>query len=542
MATTVDILFECASDLSTKEVFSFAGTVETPISAVIKQHNGYLLKFKSLEAALKFRDNANKTGEGFKAGFMRNTWDRYTLRVRRVPDAWKDYEDAEILDNLREKYGSEVQPIYYDRTGRWAKITIFDEGVLKKILTEGLVSLGSITDSFGVERYIPINVRVCYKCFGYDHLSYDCEKPQRCTRCGENHAVADCKASTQKCCHCGGPHSPLAFRCQSRKAFIAKKIREIKDGKGPTGSVLRTTGAGRSPETPPMAPPQIRGSYAQAAKQNVPIQPPIHIASRTHTFAAAPAHHDEEEIRLLSKLIPNMAFIMSDGTEGSFLRKTNELLVLNGFRGMPFLEEHLNRKDKLLTEKEREKATARESSEETGKSSDDEDVQVVSSCESVERKKQRKKKGKPRTHTQSQAAASDSEDAVEEPAPEVEGTKEPAATVDPQPGSSTHKHTIQITYPQFRNIVLETWSKTKGIAGRFCPGINKKLRRLGLDPLVFPEPWNDVACKEVFPNDEALFESLYRSIMPRRSERDPGEEAPLPAPTPPHFTRSKRKT
>ena len=49
-----------------------------------------------------------------------------------------------------------------------------------------------------------------------------------------------------------------------------------------------------------------------------------------------------------------MAFIMSDRTEGSFLRKTNELLVTNGFRRMPFSEEQLTRKDKLLTDKQRE--------------------------------------------------------------------------------------------------------------------------------------------------------------------------------------------
>ena len=116
MFTTMDIWVECADGrLSTKEVFSFAGAIETPISAVVKQRNGYLLKFTSLAAALKFQDRANELGEGIKAGFMRNTWDRFTLRVIRVPDAWKDFEDAEILANLREKYGCEVQSIYYDR-------------------------------------------------------------------------------------------------------------------------------------------------------------------------------------------------------------------------------------------------------------------------------------------------------------------------------------------------------------------------------------------------------------------------------------------
>ena len=41
-------------------------------------------------------------------------------------------------------------------------------------------------------------------------------------------------------------------------------------------------------------------------------------------------------------MIPNMAQILCDGTEGSFLQKTNELLETNGFNKMPFTKAQLS--------------------------------------------------------------------------------------------------------------------------------------------------------------------------------------------------------
>ena len=133
----------------------------------------------------------------------------------------------------------------------------------------------------------------------------------------------------------------MAHRCPKRKEFVARKIKEIKDSK-------------QQSHTPASAPSPRTGTYTEVTKQSTDPRTPSP-ASQTHTFAAAPAQHTEEEIRLFSKLIPNMAFLMSDETEGNFLRKTNELLVINGFRRMPFIEEQLTRKDKLLTDKERER-------------------------------------------------------------------------------------------------------------------------------------------------------------------------------------------
>ena len=68
-----------------------------------------------------------------------------------------------------------------------------------------------------------------------------------------------------------------------------------------------------------------------------------------------------------------MAHILSDGTEGSFLRKTNELLEINGFRKMPFTEAQLSntahvRKDPNIEFKLPEKGkTEKKTKRNTGK-------------------------------------------------------------------------------------------------------------------------------------------------------------------------------
>ena len=85
------------------------------------------------------------------------------------------------------------------------------------------------------------------------------------------------------------------------------------------------------------------------------------------------------------------------------------------------------------------------------------------------------------------------------------------------------------------------WSSTSGFAGHFCPGVNKKIRRLGLEPILFQAPWNDVNCKDVFPNDKSGFKSLFGVIFPQHSDIDSCEWYPPPLPTSPHYTLSKRK-
>ena len=51
-------------------------------------------------------------------------------------------------------------------------------------------------------------VTQCYKCQNFGHMAINCPNQQRCLRCGDNHAVRDCKIPKQqvKCINCRGEH------------------------------------------------------------------------------------------------------------------------------------------------------------------------------------------------------------------------------------------------------------------------------------------------------------------------------------------------
>ena len=51
-------------------------------------------------------------------------------------------------------------------------------------------------------------VTQCYKCQNFGHMAINCPNQQRCLRCGDNHAVRDCKTPKQQvqCINCRGEH------------------------------------------------------------------------------------------------------------------------------------------------------------------------------------------------------------------------------------------------------------------------------------------------------------------------------------------------
>lgn len=53
----------------------------------------------------------------------------------------------------------------------------------------------------------------CAGCGAFGHTHATCTSSPRCSRCGGDHARADCVAPGPKCLHCGGPHPATEPRC-----------------------------------------------------------------------------------------------------------------------------------------------------------------------------------------------------------------------------------------------------------------------------------------------------------------------------------------
>ena len=211
-----------------KQIYELARKVNTPIRSIVKTKSGVLVHFTNSEDAVRYSEDNKALGVG-KIMLSEEALSQFMIRVKKTSDAWADYSDDEIMDDIAETYNSEVASLFYDRQKKWAKIAILSRESISKILDKGLMSLGSITPPQLLEKDIRVNIKICHKCFSYDHNTAKCTKTQRCLKCGGEHETDSCARESATCLHCGGAHNPLAFRCPKRKELVAQKIKEIKD-------------------------------------------------------------------------------------------------------------------------------------------------------------------------------------------------------------------------------------------------------------------------------------------------------------------------
>lgn len=69
--------------------------------------------------------------------------------------------------------------------------------------------------------------RQCYHCQGYGHISINCpikEKPEVCSKCGENHTTKECGSTHKACVNCiAAKRSDTGHRSTSNKCPIRKR-------------------------------------------------------------------------------------------------------------------------------------------------------------------------------------------------------------------------------------------------------------------------------------------------------------------------------
>lgn len=111
----------------------------------------------------------------------------------------KDQNDSVIFDT---SYIS-VAHIYKGNSSNsstrfGAKLEV-DADTFKRMIDAGKVSIG--WDPCWVNE--DFNIRRCYKCWGFNHVSSKCSLPQeRCPLCSGNHHQKDCDSTVEKCTVC----------------------------------------------------------------------------------------------------------------------------------------------------------------------------------------------------------------------------------------------------------------------------------------------------------------------------------------------------
>ena len=70
--------------------------------------------------------------------------------------------------------------------------------IYKTMMKESKIFIGFSRCS--VKSYTP--VLRCFQCLGYSHVAADCQIPQHCMRCDDEHTIASCPESNTECIKC----------------------------------------------------------------------------------------------------------------------------------------------------------------------------------------------------------------------------------------------------------------------------------------------------------------------------------------------------
>nr|CAI5858938.1 unnamed protein product [Callosobruchus analis] len=105
--------------------------------------------------------------------------------------------NIELIVNQNECKVIKIMPFKRDNQ-KFQVIVQVDKASYEKILKAGNVFIG--LDSCKI--FDAVQVSRCFNCNGFNHSSKFCKKERSCPRCGENHAVKDCKSVTLKCVNC----------------------------------------------------------------------------------------------------------------------------------------------------------------------------------------------------------------------------------------------------------------------------------------------------------------------------------------------------
>ena len=126
--------------------------------------------------------------------------------------------EEEIADELSEQSVSAVKRIMIKRQKATdTYILTFQKAELPQMIKVGYMNIR-------VNPYIPNPLR-CYRCQDYGHGANKCTRPERCSRCGQNHANQNCNEEPS-CVHCQQNHETSDRTCH--RYLMEKKIQTVK--------------------------------------------------------------------------------------------------------------------------------------------------------------------------------------------------------------------------------------------------------------------------------------------------------------------------
>lgn len=119
-----------------------------------------------------------------------------TIRIQNEIDSNQDCEMT-ILKRIMNK-GQKEQ----NKPGRSREegsiILEVDERTHEILLNKGKLSVGWKK----CKAFNHLNVKRCYKCWGFYHIAKKCTREEKCSKCAGNHNIKECKAAKSRCVNC----------------------------------------------------------------------------------------------------------------------------------------------------------------------------------------------------------------------------------------------------------------------------------------------------------------------------------------------------
>lgn len=146
-----------------------------------------------------------KMGEGFKV--METKQQKPKIKIVNMEVDELELADDELVETIKkqnameDKEGREmkiVKRINKEERHEGSIIMIVDEGTHQEILNKGKISVGWRK----CPVYNHVNVKRCYKCWGYYHIAKNCTREETCHKCAGNHETSKCTATKNKCINC----------------------------------------------------------------------------------------------------------------------------------------------------------------------------------------------------------------------------------------------------------------------------------------------------------------------------------------------------
>lgn len=127
------------------------------------------------------------------------------LPMMKIIDITDDYSDEEIVHKLKKQNkeiieNAKIKVIYKTKSGPiyFSAIVEIDAESFEKCMSAGRLNIG--WDHCKVFEYL--NLRRCYKCWGFNHKAKSCKSDRKCKKCTGNHDFKDCRSNEVKCVNC----------------------------------------------------------------------------------------------------------------------------------------------------------------------------------------------------------------------------------------------------------------------------------------------------------------------------------------------------